>query len=258
MQSHDTARCDDSRRQFLKNSAAGATVAAAALSGLLNPAFAEDKKEKVVFPPLPYPLNSLEPYISAKTLSVHHDKHHQKFVSEVIARIKGTEYQTMSLEEIIKATDGGINLIETLNLMAILSWNHDCYWKSMKPAGGGEMPPRLKKLVIDSFGSIDTFKKKFKEAAMTFGSGWAWLVLNKEGKAEVTYTTYHKTPLLLNQQPLITLDCWEHAYYLDYQNEKDKYVDAYLNHLVNWTFAESNMPPAANAPKSDKKKKKKQ
>ena len=253
MKQSETHEINHDRRNFLQTGAATATIAAAALTGLIKPVLAEEKKVKVLFPPLPYPNNSLEPYISSKTINIHHDIHHRKFVSEVMARIKGTDYQNATLEKIIKETYGGINMIETLHLMAVLSWNHDCYWKSMKPGGGGEMPPRLKKLVIDSIGSVDAFKKKFKEAAMTLGSGWAWLVYDN-GKVAVVYTNYHKTPLLQNQTPLITLDCWEHAYYLDYQNRKEEYVDAYLNHLVNWTFAESNLPAAA-AKVEDKKKK---
>ena len=161
-------------------------------------------------------------------------------MEEVIARTKGTVYNNASLERIIMETYGGITMIETLHIMATLSWNHDFFWKSMKPGGGGEMPKKLSAKIIKSFGSVDAFKKKFKETAMTLGSGWAWLVKDKD-KLAVNYTSYHKTPLLQKQTPLITLDCWEHAYYLDYQNNKEKYVDAYLKHCVNWGFAEQNM-----------------
>ena len=115
---------------------------------------------------------------------------------------------------------------------------------------------RLKKTVVESFGSVDGFKKKFKEAAMTFGVGWAWFVIDK-GKPSVIHTNYHKTPLTQNQIPLVTMDCWEHAYYLDYQNRKEEYVDAFLNHLVNWSFAESQLPKAKVEKKADKKPAKK-
>ncbi len=237
-----------SRRDFL--TAAGATVAAAALSGMFSPARAGENREAIPLPPLPYPENALEPYISAKTLAIHHGNHHRRFFEEVTLRVKGTDYRNASLEKIIRETYGGITMIETLHLMAVLSWNHDFYWKSMKPKGGGEMPGRLKVAVTEAFGSVEAFRKKFKEAAMTLGSGWAWLVLDK-GKPAVTYTTYHSTPLMSGQVPLLTIDCWEHAYYLDYQDRKEAYVDAFLDHLVNWSFAESLMPSEAK-PKSVK------
>jgi len=238
---NNSMNVDSGRRDFLKSSALGATVAAAAYSGLVRPAHAADAASPLQFLPLPYAENSLEPYLSARTLSIHHDKHYRRFIQEVITRVKGTDYQNATLEKIIRETYGGVTMIETLHLMALLSWNHDFYWKSMKPKGGGEMPARLKKEILNSFGSVDTFKAKFKEAAMTLGSGWAWLIVDN-GKLSVTYTAYHDTPLLKNQTPLLTLDCWEHSYYLDYQDKKDEYIDAYLKYLVNWQFAESNMP----------------
>lgn len=234
------------RREFLKITAAGATVAAAAVTGLYRPVAAQKKAVPLLFPTLPYPENALEPYLSAKTLHIHHDKHHHKYMEETIARVKGTDYENATLEKIIKETYGGITMIESLHLMAVLAWNHDFYWKSMKPKGGGELPPKLKTMIIEAFGSVDAFKKKFKEAAMTFGSGWAWLVLDK-GKATVIYTTYHESPFLLNQTPLLAADTWEHAYYLDYQDRKGDYVDAFLNNLANWSFAEKNLPAAAPA-----------
>ncbi|MBN1575707.1 MAG: superoxide dismutase [Chitinispirillaceae bacterium] len=240
-----------SRRQFIKTATAGAAVAAAALAGLYRPAAAAEKAIPLLFPVLPYPENALEPYLSAKTLHIHHDRHHRKYMEEVIARVKGTDYQNATLEKIIKDTYGGITMIETLHLMAVMAWNHDFYWKSMKPKGGGEMPPRLKKAVTEAFGSVDTFKTKFKEAAMTFGSGWAWLVLDK-GKVAATYTSYHESPLMLNQMPLLAIDTWEHSYYLDYQERKADYVDAFINNLANWQFAESNLPAAAAAAKPKK------
>jgi superoxide dismutase, Fe-Mn family len=244
------------RREFLKSTAIGATVAAAALTGLYHPASAQEKASTIHFPPLPYPENSLEPYLSAKTLNIHYNKHHRKYVEQVIERIKGTEYQNATLEKIIKETHGGINMMDALNLMAVMAWNHNFYWQSMKPKGGGELPARLKQDITGAFGSVDEFKKKFKEAAMTFGSGWAWLVLDK-GKPAVTYTSYHESPIVLNQTPLLTMDCWEHAYYLDYQDRKGDYVDAFINNLANWTFAESNLPPAVPAAAATKKSEKK-
>lgn len=244
------------RRDFIKTTIAGAAITAAALSGITHAADAVEKKSGFTFPPLPYPENALEPFISSKTLSVHHDKHHYRFVQEVVARVKGTKYQYSDFETVIKETYGSITMIETLHLMALLSWNHEFYFNSMKPAGGGEIPATLKAAIIESYGSVDTCITKFKEAAMTLGSGWAWLVVDN-GKVAVTYTVYHDTPLLKNQRPLITIDCWEHAYYLDYQDRKSEYVDAYVNKLVNWQFAEKNYlaaVPTAAVPAPEKKK----
>ena len=230
-----------SRRAFLKTTATGAAVATAALTGIHRSLFAEEQKPVIQFLPLPYPENSLEPYISSRTLNLHHDKHYRKYLQQVQARIKNGPYRNAPLEKIVKETYGGVTMEETLHLMAVLAWNHEFYWKSMKPKGGGELPGRLKKAVIESFGSVAAFKTKFKEAAMHFGAGWAWLVLDK-GTPAVTYTTYHETPLLKNQTPLLNIDTWEHAYYLDYQNRREEYVDAFINHLANWSFAENLLP----------------
>jgi len=229
------------RRAFLKTTAAGTALATAALSGIPRSLFAAEQKPAVAFLPLPYPENSLEPYISAKTLHIHHDKHYRKYVQQVQSRVENSKYAGASLEKIVKETYGGINMEEALHLMAVMAWNHDFYWKSMQPKGGGPLPARLKKTVTDAFGSVDVFKTKFKEAAMQFGSGWAWLLLDK-GKPVVSFTKYHETPLQTGQTPLLTIDTWEHAYYLDYQDRKEEYVDAFINHLANWSFAESNLP----------------
>lgn len=234
-----------SRRSFLKTTAAGTAFSAAVLAGMPRSVLAAGEKPAVVFSPLPYAENSLEPYISAKTLHIHHDKHYRKYVEQVLARIKGGKYAGASLEKIVKGTSDGINMEEALHLMAVMAWNHDFYWKSMKPKGGGPLPKRLDKMVTDAFGSVDAFKKQFKEAAMQFGSGWTWLALDK-GKPVVMRTKYHESPLVTGQQPLLTIDTWEHAYYLDYQDRKEAYVDAFINHLANWSFAESQLPEVKN------------
>ncbi|HEX3019014.1 MAG TPA: Fe-Mn family superoxide dismutase [Chitinispirillaceae bacterium] len=232
------------RRDFLRKSAIGTTAAAAMLSGLIQPASADEIVVPLKFQPLPYPENALEPSISAQTIKIHYGEHHRKFVDKVIARVKGTNYQNSTLERIIMETYGGINKIEELHLAAIMAWNHQFYWKSMKPNGGGEMPEQLRRAIVNDFGSVDAFKVKLKETAMTLGSGWTWLVSNN-GKLAVTYTTCHEIPLQKKQHPLLTIDCWEHAYYLDYQNRKDEYIDAFLNKLVDWQFTQSNIPVAA-------------
>ncbi|MCX7727089.1 MAG: superoxide dismutase [Chitinispirillaceae bacterium] len=223
-----------SRRNFL------ASGTAALIMSVLNKiSFAGEENSAFKLPPLPYSEKALEPYISSKTIKLHYNNHHKKYVAAVAAKAKGTSYEKASLEKIIKETYGSTEL-EYLHLMAVLAWNHDFYWKSMKPQGGGEVPATLKEKIEKSFGSIDNFKTKFKESAMTPGSGWTWLVMDGEN-LRIKYTTYHESPLTLNLKPLITLDCWEHAYYLDYQDEKEKYIDAFLNNLINWSFAEGNL-----------------
>lgn len=227
------------RRNFIKHTAS-ITAAAATLFSLPKSIFSEKQAtaERKISP-LPYPENGLAPHISGTTLNVHYGQHFRHFFDQVVLRTKDTPYANASLEKIIQETYGGITMEETLHLMAILAWNHIFYWKSMKPQGGGGPDGKLKGALVKTFGSISEFKQQFKAAAMKLESGWAWLVVDG-GVPKVTFTSYHKTPLLLKQTPLITLDCWEHAYYLDYQNRKDAYVDAYLNHCVNWSFAEKN------------------
>jgi Fe-Mn family superoxide dismutase len=124
--------------------------------------------------------------------------------------------------------------------MAQLTWNHNFYWQSMKPGGGGKPSPKFEKILIQTFGSLDGFKKNFVENCMQLGSGWGWLVMDT-GLPKITWTTYHDTPLLNFQTPLLTIDLWEHAYYLDYQSDKAAYVNGYLDRLVNWEFAEKNL-----------------
>lgn len=230
-----------SRRSFLKTTAAGTAITTALLAGIPRSLFAAENKPAFAFTTLPYPENSLEPYLSAKTLHVHHDKHYRKYMQQVLSRIKNTKFSSASLEKIVKETADGINMEEALHLMAVMAWNHDFYWKSMKPKGGGPLPARLENTITDTFGSTDAFKAKFKESAMQFGSGWTWLALEK-GKPVVLRTKYHESPLVSGHQPLLTIDTWEHAYYLDYQDRKEEYVDAFINHLANWSFAESLLP----------------
>ena len=196
----------------------------------------------IEFPDLPYAADALEPHISARTFEFHHGKHHKAYVDKLNAAITGTEYENQSLEEIIaaahRASDSGV-----FN-NAAQAWNHTFLWHSMAPNGGGEPTGELAAAINDKFGDLDAFKTAFKNAAMgQFGSGWAWLVRSDEG-VDIVTTGNADTPLVHGATPLLTLDVWEHAYYLDYQNKRDAYVDVFLNGLVNWEFAAENF--AAN------------
>jgi Fe-Mn family superoxide dismutase len=188
-----------------------------------------------VLPPLPYALDALQPHISAETLELHHGKHHQTYVTNLNNLVPGTEFEGMSLEDIVrKAPAGGI-----FNNAAQV-WNHTFYWNSLSPNGGGEPSGALADAINASFGSFEAFKEAFtKTAVTTFGSGWAWLVKNADGSLALVSTSNAATPLTAGQTPLITCDVWEHAYYVDYRNLRPKYVEAFWN-LVNWDFAASN------------------
>lgn len=186
-------------------------------------------------PELPYTKDALTPHISPETLDYHHGKHHNAYVTNLNNLIKGTEFENMSLEEIIKKSSGGI-----FNNAAQV-WNHTFYWNSMKPKGGGEPTGKLAETIDKTWGSFAQFKEKFSAAATTqFGSGWAWLVQNKDGSLAITQTSNAGCPLTEGQTPLLTCDVWEHAYYIDYRNARPNYVTAFWN-LVNWDFAAKNM-----------------
>lgn len=194
-------------------------------------------------PELPYADNALEPYMSAKTFSFHHDKHHAAYVTNLNKLIENTELADKSLEEIIKATFKDSSKAGVFNNAAQV-WNHTFFWSSMKPGGGGTPSGALAAKIDADFGSFDKFKEEFKNAAATqFGSGWAWLVLDN-GTLKVTKTPNAENPLAHGQTALLTLDVWEHAYYLDYQNKRPDFISTYLDSLVNWDFAASNMAAA--------------
>jgi Fe-Mn family superoxide dismutase len=186
-------------------------------------------------PALPYAKNALEPHISAETLEFHYGKHHQTYVTNLNNLIPGTEYENLSLEEIVrKAPAGGI-----FNNAAQI-WNHTFYWNSLSPNGGGEPSGALAEAIVKSFGSFEKFKEEFTKCAVTtFGSGWAWLVKNADGSLALVSTGNAGCPLTSGQTPLLTCDVWEHAYYIDYRNARPKYVEAFWN-LVNWEFAAAN------------------
>ena len=184
-------------------------------------------------PSLPYPMNALEPYISEKTMEFHYGKHHKAYVDNLNKLVKDTEFENMPLEEVVKNTAGRKEFTGIFN-NAAQAWNHAFFWNCMQKDGGGEPSGELKKKIERDFGSYENFRSEFKTAATTqFGSGWAWLV-EKDGKLSVMKTANADTPIAPGYKPLITVDVWEHAYYLDYQNRRPDFVEAFLDHLVRW------------------------
>jgi Fe-Mn family superoxide dismutase len=192
-------------------------------------------------PPLPFAANALEPHMSARTFEFHHGKHHKAYVDTLNTLVPGTPFEKADLVEIIKATHGDDKNAKIYNNAAQI-WNHTFFWHSMKPQGGGAPSGNLAKAIDSAFGDLAGFKAKFKDAALTqFGSGWAWLVVTKEGKLDVVKTPNAVTPLATGAKPVLTCDVWEHAYYLDYQNRRADMVQTFLDHLVNWDFAAQNL-----------------
>ncbi|NJK29887.1 MAG: superoxide dismutase [Acaryochloris sp. RU_4_1] len=187
-------------------------------------------------PDLPYDYNALDPHISARTLEFHHDKHHAAYVTKCNEMTQDTPMADMAIAEIIKSAYGDPAKAGLFN-NAAQAWNHTFYWNSMKPGGGGLPSGALAAKINTDFGNYDNFKAAFKEAGATqFGSGWAWLVLDN-GTLKVTKTPNAENPLVHGQTPLLTMDVWEHAYYLDFQNKRPDYIDTFLSSLVNWDFA---------------------
>ena len=186
-------------------------------------------------PDLPYPKNALAPYISAETLHYHHDKHHAAYVKKLNELVQGSKYANMQLDEIITTSGEG-----PLFNNAAQHWNHSFYWKCMNPHGGAEPAGPLADRIRKNFGDFASFKKQFSEAAMgQFGSGWAWLVKKPDGTLAVVKTPNADTPLTRGDRPLLTCDVWEHAYYIDYRNERTKYVDGFWQ-VVNWEWVAGN------------------
>ena len=201
------------------------------------------KTETVILhllPPLPYAENALDPVISAHTISFHYGKHHKAYVDNLNKLVAGTEFAGLPLEKIIADATGKADKTAVFN-NAAQAWNHTFYWNSLTPKGGGEPSQALKTKIESSFGSVDACKKELALAATTqFGSGWAWLVLDGD-KLKVIKTSNADSPLTKGMKPLLTIDVWEHAYYLDYQNRRADYVNAVLEKLINWNFASSNL-----------------
>ncbi len=194
----------------------------------------------IALPDLPYARDALQPVISENTLNFHYGKHHKNYVDTLNKLIVGTEFADMSLEKIVKATAGETDHAAVFN-NAAQAWNHSFYWRSLKPKGGGEPPASLKRLMESSFGGAAACTKELAKAAVEqFGSGWAWLVLDGD-KLKIVKTSNANTPLTQRLKPLLTIDVWEHAYYLDYQNRRADHVNALLDKLANWEFAAENL-----------------
>ena len=186
-------------------------------------------------PALPYAIDALAPHISKETLEFHHGKHHNAYVVNLNNLIKGTEFEALSLEDIIKKSSGGV-----FNNAAQI-WNHTFFWHSMKPQGGGEPKGKLAEAINAKWGSFAAFKEAFTKSAVgNFGSGWTWLVKKPDGSVDIVNTSNAGTPLTTADKALLTIDVWEHAYYIDYRNLRPKFVETFLNNLANWEFAEKN------------------
>jgi Fe-Mn family superoxide dismutase len=198
----------------------------------------------IELPPLPYAPDALAPVISAQTMSFHYGKHHKAYVDNLNKLVAGTEHADTPLEKLIAAVAGKADKAGMFNNAAQV-WNHTFFWNSMKPGGGGAPTGAIAKAIDGAFGSYENFKKEFTNAAVTqFGSGWAWLVADK-GAVKLVKTPNAETPLTQGVTPLLTIDVWEHAYYLDYQNRRPDFVAAVIDKLINWDFANANLARAA-------------
>jgi len=197
----------------------------------------------IVLPLLPYAENALEPHYSAKTIGFHYGKHHKAYVDNLNKLIAGTPMEAKALEEIIMSAAGDSSKIGMFNNAAQV-WNHTFFWNCMRPGGGGRPKGDLAARIDAAFGSYEKFADQFKAAAVgRFGSGWGWLLLDG-GTLKITSTANADTPMTSKQRALLTVDVWEHAYYLDYQNRRPDFVQAFLDHLVNWDFVAANLAKA--------------
>ena len=191
-------------------------------------------------PKLDYKNNALSPIMSEETLDLHHGKHHQTYITNLNNFIKDTDMANKSLEDIIMESSKDKSKVGIFN-NASQHWNHNLFWKCMKPKGGGKIPSKLEKRIISDLGSVDQFKKDFIQAGTTqFGSGWCWLSISN-GKLVVTKTANAANPLIENMKPILGCDVWEHSYYLDYRNKRPAYLENFFDKLINWEFVESNL-----------------
>jgi Fe-Mn family superoxide dismutase len=212
-------------------------------SGLSGPHLHASLSMAHQLPALPYGLDALEPHISRSTLEFHHGKHHAAYVTNLNNLVAGTDLEGKSLDQTILAVSGDASKAGVFNNAAQV-WNHTFYWQGMKPGGGGAPSGDLAAKIDADFGSFDGFKEQFKTAGATqFGSGWAWLVVDN-GTLKITKTGNADLPLAHGQKALLTMDVWEHAYYLDYQNRRPDYISTFLDKLVNWDFVAANLAAA--------------
>jgi Fe-Mn family superoxide dismutase len=230
------------RREFMKASLAGCTLLALSPAVIPSEASAQ-ARGPFELPPLPYAEDALAPVISARTVGFHYGKHHRGYLDNLNGLVKGTPYEKMSLEEVIRASASGPGQTAVFNNAAQV-WNHTFYWNGMKPGGGGKPAGGIGKAIEKAFGSYENFRNEFIAAALgQFGSGWAWLVA--DGRAlKVVKTPNAESPIMQGLRPLLTIDVWEHAYYLDYQNRRKDFVEASLDRLVNWAFVEGGLERA--------------
>ena len=191
-------------------------------------------------PKLDYAKNALAPIMSEETLDLHHGKHHQTYITNLNNFIKDTDMAGMSLEEIVHNSSKDKSKAGIFN-NASQHWNHELFWKCMKPNGGGSMPKKLEDRIKSDLGSVEEFKKQFIQAGITqFGSGWCWLSI-KDGKLVVSKTPNAESPLIHNMKPILGCDVWEHSYYVDYRNRRPEYLDNFFEKLINWEFVESQL-----------------
>ena len=189
-------------------------------------------------PKLDYKNDALSPIMSQETLELHHGKHHQTYITNLNNFIKDTEMKDMSLDKIILKSHNDKSMVGIFN-NASQHWNHNLFWKCMKPNGGGKIPPKLEKRLISDFGSVEQFKTDFKQAGITqFGSGWCWLSISND-KLMVTKTPNAVNPLVSNMVPILGCDVWEHSYYIDFRNRRPEYLDKFIENLVNWEYVDS-------------------
>ncbi len=237
-----------SKRKFIKTGLLSLGLLAAACKIKVLPAGLDvsnnnNQNNKIMsfeLPKLPYAKDALAPHITENTMNYHYGKHHQAYVTNLNNLVSGTDLAEKSLEEIIKISHADKTKAGIFNNSAQV-WNHTFYWHSMKPNGGGKPSGEVLRHIEADFGSYENFVTEFKNAGATqFGSGWAWLVL-ENGKMKIVKTANAETPLTTDAKPLMTMDVWEHAYYLDFQNARPTYIDTFLNHLVNWDFVAANL-----------------
>ncbi|HUI16844.1 MAG TPA: superoxide dismutase [Alphaproteobacteria bacterium] len=199
-----------------------------------------EAKAAFSLPKLPYEENALEPLVSARTLSFHYGKHHAGYVAALNRLVEGSAYQELELAEVVRRTAQDPTAKAVFN-NAAQAWNHQFYWQSMAPRGGGEPDDKLRRAIERDFGTVKALRAAFAKAALgQFGSGWTWLVADPNGKLGLLATANADTPITRGETPLVAIDLWEHAYYLDYQNRRADYVTAWIDRLINWRFAERN------------------